>query len=441
MRPTAQIERLLESRDSITPVFQPIVELGTGNIVGYEALPRFVDHGGRPPDAWFAQAHRCGLGIPLELHALRAALSVESRPESTFLSVNLSPTAAVSPDVPAMLPDDLSWLVIELLASGLIAESERLQTALEPLRARGARIAVGHTDSRFAGLRQLMRLEPDIIKLDRSLVHAVGADTFGRTLVESLVSYGRRVGASLCAEGTESLEDVSVLADLDIPWSQGPALARPGPAWPGVAAGVTDVCAASLSPVLRRGGTEPTLEDPGRRLEHISRTIADAKRLEDLDAAMSLIAEELHADEVTISRTTASGNCLRTVASNTAFPPNEEYALFDYPLTLRSLANREAMQVIVSKHGADPDEVHLLHRDGFGSLLMLPLIVSSRAVGLLELAAVPRRSWTSTEITRAWVHAHQLGAALIALESAQPAYGEVDLTGARDLSVGRHAVR
>src|SRR5439155_11270329 len=83
----AEIEALLDDEESITPVFQPIVELATGRVVGYEALARFPDPSGRPPNAYFAQAHRCGLGVELEMLALRAALRVEGRPPGTYLTL------------------------------------------------------------------------------------------------------------------------------------------------------------------------------------------------------------------------------------------------------------------------------------------------------------------------------------------------------------------
>ena len=70
-----QIVAVLAADDSITTVFQPLVDLRTGVVVGYEALSRFKDPERRPPNAWFAQAARCGLGTQLEARALEVALA------------------------------------------------------------------------------------------------------------------------------------------------------------------------------------------------------------------------------------------------------------------------------------------------------------------------------------------------------------------------------
>ena len=71
----AEVEALLANEGSIVPVFQPVLELATGRVAGYEALARMPDGPFRPPDQWFAQAHRAGLGAALEAAALRAALA------------------------------------------------------------------------------------------------------------------------------------------------------------------------------------------------------------------------------------------------------------------------------------------------------------------------------------------------------------------------------
>ena len=77
-------------------VFQPIMDLRTGRIAGYESLARFEREPRRPPNVWFAQAHRCGLGYALEAKALALALATSGRPPGTYLTVNLSPSSLTS---------------------------------------------------------------------------------------------------------------------------------------------------------------------------------------------------------------------------------------------------------------------------------------------------------------------------------------------------------
>ena len=135
-----QVRALLEQPSALTPFFQPIVELATGRVAGYEALTRFLDtEPVRAPDVWFSQARRAGLGPALEARAIEAALSVPGRPAGTFLSINLSPAALMSPEVFAALPDDLSDIVIEVTEDELFAADDALRRrAGRPARPRCA---------------------------------------------------------------------------------------------------------------------------------------------------------------------------------------------------------------------------------------------------------------------------------------------------------------
>src|SRR5256885_105772 len=230
----AEIELVLEDAATrIGHVFQPIVDLRTGLVAGYEALARF-EGSRRPPNAWFAQAHRCGLGIELEMVAARAQLSAPGRPRGTRLSINLSPSAMLSAEAEQLLGGDLSHLVIEVTEDELMAEGGALEERLAQLRRRGARLAVDDIGAGYAGLKQVMRLQPDILKLDLSLVTRVSSDPAKGAMVDALVRYSRRIGAEVCAEGVESLEDLEALADLDVTYGQGFVLASPEAPWAGV---------------------------------------------------------------------------------------------------------------------------------------------------------------------------------------------------------------
>src|SRR5215216_6389411 len=134
-----EIEALLAREGSIVPVFQPVLELATGRVAGYEALARMPHGPFRPPDQWFNQAHRAGLGPALEATALRAALRAPARPDRTFLALNVSPGALLSHEVRQALADDLSGIVIELTEHELFSTEAALDRALDELRSRGAR--------------------------------------------------------------------------------------------------------------------------------------------------------------------------------------------------------------------------------------------------------------------------------------------------------------
>jgi diguanylate cyclase (GGDEF)-like protein/PAS domain S-box-containing protein len=228
-----EVLRLLRARDAIVPAFQPIIDLRSGETAGYEALARFpLDPDSRPPNVWFAQAHRCGLGVQLEARAVEAALARRAQAPPGYLSVNLSPAALRSDELRRGLPADLEGIVVEITEHELVADGERLRVTLDDLRGRGARVAVDDAGAGYAGLRQLMILRPDLIKLDRGLIEDVAADEAKQALVECFVRFAERTDAAVCAEGIESLDDLLVLARLGVAYGQGYAIARPSAGWP-----------------------------------------------------------------------------------------------------------------------------------------------------------------------------------------------------------------
>jgi EAL domain-containing protein (putative c-di-GMP-specific phosphodiesterase class I) len=173
---------------------------------------------------------------------VRAALAADNRPAGTFLSINLSPSALASAHVSENLPSDLRGIVLEITEEERVLDVEGLQRDLNPLRARGARIAVDDAGEGYAGLQQVMSMRADIIKLDRALVAEVNADPAKVALIGSLVHFARSTGAAICAEGIETLEELRVLIHLGVAYGQGWALGRPGAPWPRVNAEAARLC-------------------------------------------------------------------------------------------------------------------------------------------------------------------------------------------------------
>jgi diguanylate cyclase (GGDEF)-like protein len=233
---------LIARPEAVRAVFQPIVSLASGEAVGFESLARFDGKPGVPPSWWFSQAHRFGLGAALEAEAVRAALSARGRPPGTFLAINLSPSAIAATQVRQLLPADLRGVVIEITEEERVLDVDGLQTHLDPLRARGARIAVDDAGEGYAGLQQVMRMRADMIKLDRALVADVHSDPAKIALIGSLVHFARSTGASICAEGIETLDELRVLVHLGVAHGQGWALARPSEPWPRVHAEAAALC-------------------------------------------------------------------------------------------------------------------------------------------------------------------------------------------------------
>lgn len=215
---------------AITMVFQPIVALEGGAVVGAEALSRFPDPEGRPPNEWFAEAARVGLGAELELLAVRAALAqLDQLPPTAYVAVNVSPATVLHPELAAIVTGHDSRVVVELTEHIAVETYDRLLDALRALRALGVRVAVDDAGSGYASLQHILRISPDIIKLDIGLTRDIDADPARRALAVSLVSFAKETGAAIVAEGIETAEEFDTLRRIGVAYGQGYHIARPGP--------------------------------------------------------------------------------------------------------------------------------------------------------------------------------------------------------------------
>jgi EAL domain-containing protein (putative c-di-GMP-specific phosphodiesterase class I)/FixJ family two-component response regulator len=251
----ARIERVLRD-ESLAIVFQPIVDLGSARLVGLEALARFDCEPRRPPSEWFAEAAEVGLGAELELAAMRAALRrMEHLPAAAFMSVNVS-AVVMGSDLDGLLASAQgSRLVLELTEHTRIDDYARLLASMDGHRRHGVRIAVDDTGAGHAGLRHILTLRPDIIKLDNDLARDIDTDPARRALSGALVKFADEIGAVVVAEGIETQEELETLRALAVPWGQGYHLGRPGPL-PAGGAMLQDSSAASHS--LTRSNSNST---------------------------------------------------------------------------------------------------------------------------------------------------------------------------------------
>lgn len=217
--------------DAITMVYQPIVDVAEGRLVGCEALARFTTPPVQGPDRWFAEADLSGLGVELETTAVALALRELPRlPSDAFLAVNVSPSTAVSPVLHELLArSDMSRIVLELTEHVPVEDYEAVSTGLAALRARGVRLALDDTGAGYAGLRHLLGLRPDVIKLDISLTRDIDHDPVRRALAGALVSFAADVEAQVVAEGVENGPEQEALQRLGVRWVQGFHVARPQP--------------------------------------------------------------------------------------------------------------------------------------------------------------------------------------------------------------------
>ncbi|WP_442542566.1 sensor domain-containing phosphodiesterase [Arthrobacter sp. KN11-1C] len=229
-RITERVEETLRARLILT-AFQPIYDLTKGKIIGAEALARFPSDSGKGPEHWFNEANTVGLGGELEFAALESALEAAGKlPTDLYVALNLSPETCLDPRLPVFLENaalPIDRIVLELTEHLAVNEYAPLLGALAPLRRRGLRIAVDDARSGFASMRHVVRLRPDIIKLDRSLIAGIDHDQGQQALGAAMVEFAKQIGAKIVAEGIETSAELSAITELGMNSGQGYFLGRP----------------------------------------------------------------------------------------------------------------------------------------------------------------------------------------------------------------------
>jgi EAL domain-containing protein (putative c-di-GMP-specific phosphodiesterase class I) len=223
----SRIRSVLDDEE-VNVEFQPVFDLEDNTVVSLEALARFWREPMRPPSDWFAEAAGVGLGAELELAAIEAAVErLAEFPPEVALSINVSPATALHPRFFELLLGIADRVIIEITEHAQVEDYDVLAEALAPLRECGARLAIDDVGAGFASLRHILRLEPDIVKLDLTLTHEIARDPAREALAWSLVRFAEGIDATIAAEGIETPEDLAVLRSLGVTYGQGFYLARP----------------------------------------------------------------------------------------------------------------------------------------------------------------------------------------------------------------------
>lgn len=214
----------------LTMVYQPIVNLRSNAIAGFEALARFSGEPVRPPNEWFAEAADLGLGTELELLAVESALGgLAQIPEGVYIAVNVSPETALDARLASTIESVAERVVIELTEHAAVSEYESLVARMRYLRELGSRLAVDDAGAGYASLQHILRLSPDIIKLDIDLTRGIDNDPARRALAVALVQFGNDIGAAVAAEGIERPGELETLRRIGASSGQGYLLGHPAP--------------------------------------------------------------------------------------------------------------------------------------------------------------------------------------------------------------------
>jgi PAS domain S-box-containing protein len=221
------IRRAIDTHGFETYV-QPVVELQSRTVVGYEALTRFAD--GTQPEKRFADADTVGLGPELEVACLRGALeAAQHLPAGRWLSINLSPGVLGVLSEPALLAEHRDRaIVVELTERLEISDYSTVRRDLDRI-AGAVEVAVDDAGAGFASLRHIVELHPRYVKLDRRLVRAIDRDPARQALVAGMVYFARETDCILVAEGIETEAERRILSQLGVSFGQGYLFGRPVP--------------------------------------------------------------------------------------------------------------------------------------------------------------------------------------------------------------------
>jgi PAS domain S-box-containing protein len=216
-------------RRAFTPVYQPVVELESRMVVGYEALTRF--HDGTGPYQRFAEGESAGLGIELEIATLRACIEgAASLPAGRWVSFNMSPVTILAV-ADGALPASLEGrnLVVEITERSAVEDYAAIRSALERMGDETS-LAVDDAGAGFSSLRHIIELSPRFVKLDMRLVRGVDTDAARQALIAGMVHFANETGCVLVAEGIETEAERRALRRLGVSFGQGYLLGRPAPA-------------------------------------------------------------------------------------------------------------------------------------------------------------------------------------------------------------------
>jgi diguanylate cyclase len=233
------------ARQEMRLYHQPIVDLHTGHLSGFEALIRWQREGSIVPPADFIPiAEETGIITEIGAWALREALC-ELRlwiddgvvAPGTTTSVNVSPRQILDPDFASVVRDALDHsgvsphlLWLEMTESMMLDEPELAENTLRRIRAMGVRLALDDFGTGYSSLSLLQRFPIQRIKIDRAFVQGIADRSNDRSLVRTIIAMGQSMGLDLVAEGVETVHQLQGLRDLGCDKAQGYLISRPVPA-------------------------------------------------------------------------------------------------------------------------------------------------------------------------------------------------------------------
>lgn len=237
-----ELRRALD-KDQLKLFYQPLIDLKTGEVAGFEALARWnhEDRGEISPTEFIPVAEESGLILQLGRWAMHKAADTLANWDRAageklpiYVGVNLSAIQVARDDVAAVVQSALKAsglsgerLTLELTETSIVQDPARAQRVFDALKSLDATVAMDDFGTGYSSLAYLQRLPIDVLKIDRSFVSGMMIDPDSVAIVRAVLSLADALGMSTTAEGIETVELATTLATLGCASGQGFYFAKP----------------------------------------------------------------------------------------------------------------------------------------------------------------------------------------------------------------------
>jgi diguanylate cyclase (GGDEF)-like protein len=222
---------------AVQPYYQPLIDLGTQQVVGFEALARWTHStlGSVPPERFIPVAESCGLMNRLTDHLLRQAARAACQwPDQMILSFNIWPSQLKDHTLGLRILSILGEsglsprrLEIELTEAALVRDLDSAQKVLSTLSNAGVRIAIDDFGTGYSSLYHLRNLKFDKLKIDRTFIDKMEREPEAFALVRALLGFGHGLGLTVTAEGVEQPAQAVALQQHGCQQAQGYLYSKP----------------------------------------------------------------------------------------------------------------------------------------------------------------------------------------------------------------------